>query len=101
MSFSIRLVTAGLFAAMFLSAQNNTSFNPRWWAKYQYLLQNGSVTGSAPTECAAAAGPHVDVSNECAPQSETFVTLKTLHPHSVAGGWNDIFTLPIPTASSP
>src|SRR5258708_16986144 len=95
MSFSIRLVTAGLFAAMFLSAQNNTSFNPRWWAKYQYLLQNGAVTGSAPTGFAAAAGPNVDVSNECGPQSETFITLNTRHPNSIARGSYEISRLPM------
>ncbi len=101
MSFSIRLGTAGLFAAMFLSAQNNTSFNPRWWAKYQYLLQNGAVTGSAPTGFAAAAGPNVDVSKECGPQSETFITLNTGNPNSVAGGSNEIFRLPMRGYSSP
>src|SRR5713226_4078222 len=101
MSFSIRLVTAGLFAAMFLSAQNNTSFNPRWWAKYQYLLQNGAGTGLGPTGFAAAAGPNVDVSKECGPQSETFITLNTLHPNSIAGGSNEIFRLPMRGYSSP
>src|SRR5258708_6583625 len=101
MSFSIRLVTAGLFAAMFLSAQNSTSFNPRWWAKYQYLLQNGAVTGSAPTGFAAAAGPNVDVSKECGPQSETFITLNTRNPNSIAGGSNEIFRLPMRGYSSP
>src|SRR6266849_4715814 len=101
MSFSIRLLTAGLFAAMFLSAQNNTSFNPRWWAKYQYLLQNGPSTGLGPTGSAVAAGPNVDVSKECGPQSETFITLNTLHANSVAGGSNEIFRLPMRGYSSP
>jgi hypothetical protein len=101
MSFSIRLAAAGLFAAMFLSAQNNTSFNPRWWAKYQYLLQNGPGTGLGPTARAATAGPNVDVSNECGPQSETFITLNTIHPTSVAGGSNEIFRLPMRGYSSP
>src|SRR5260370_1058992 len=91
MSFSIRLVTVGLFAAMFLSAQNNTSFNPRWWAKYQYMLNHGACTRPGPTGSAAATGPNVYVSNECGPQRETFVTLTTRNAHTVAGGAKYVF----------
>src|SRR5712692_1376107 len=102
MSFPIRLAIAGLFSAIFLSAQNNSnaSFTPRWWAKYQYLLQNSAGTGSGPTGFAAAVGANVDVSNECGPQSETFITLNTLNPNSVAGGSNEIFRLPMRGYSS-
>jgi hypothetical protein len=53
MSFSIRLLSAGLLAAMLLPAQNNnsSSFSPRWWAKYQYLLQNGARLGWGRAAC--------------------------------------------------
>jgi len=102
MSFPIRLATTGLFAATLLLAQNNnnTAFTPRWWAKYQYLLQNSAGTGSGPSAFVAAVGPNVSVSNECGPQSETFITLNTLHPNSVAGGSNEIFRLPMRGYSS-
>ena len=91
MSFP-RVVTAGLISAALLSAQSD---KPRWWAKYQYLLQNGANKGSGPSASARAAGPNVDVSNECGPQSETFITLNTLNANSLAGGSNEIFRLPM------
>lgn len=99
MSFPIRLAAAGLFSAVLLSAQNNNTFTPRWWAKYQYLLQNGASTASGPTR-SATAGPNVDISNECGPQSETFITLNTMNANSVAGGSNEIFRLPMRGYSS-
>src|SRR4029077_11123831 len=68
--------------------------------KYQYLLQNGAGRGSGPSAFAAAVGPNVDVSEECGPQSETFITLNTLAPNSVAGGSNEIFRLPMRGYSS-
>ncbi|HEV2687612.1 MAG TPA: sialidase family protein, partial [Bryobacteraceae bacterium] len=40
-------------------------------------------------------GKNVDVSNECGPQSETFITLNTRSPKSIAGGSNEIFRLPM------
>jgi hypothetical protein len=102
MSFPIRLAAAGLFSVILLSAQtnNSTSFSPRWWAKYQYLLQNGAGAGPGTTGSAPAVGPNVDISNECGPQSETFITLNTLNPNSVAGGSNEIFRLPMRGYSS-
>ncbi len=101
MSFPIRLVTAGLFTIALLPAQNNNkTFSPRWWAKYQYLLQNGAGTGSALTGFAPTVGSNVDVSNECGPQSETFITLNTRHANSLAGGANEIFRLPMRGYSS-
>jgi hypothetical protein len=102
MVFSIRLAFAGLLAAILLPAQNNnsSSFTPRWWAKYQYLLQNGAGKAAGSTLSAPAAGPNVDVSNECGPQSETFITLNTRNPKSLAGGSNEIFRLPMRGYSS-
>ena len=96
MSFFNRLVIMGLFATVLVSAQNsNNSFPPRWWAKYQTLLQNGAGGGAGLNIPAPVVGTNVDVSNECGPQSETFVTLNTQNANSVAGGSNEIFRLPM------
>jgi hypothetical protein len=101
MSFSYRLVMAGLFSVVLASAQsNNNSFQPRWWAKYQYLLQNGAISGSGLAGPTLAVGLNVDVSHECGPQSETFITLNTQNANSVAGGSNEIFRLPMRGYSS-
>jgi hypothetical protein len=99
MSFSNRLVVAGLFSVVLVSAQNN-SFTPRWWAKYQTLLNNGAGGAAGLTGSAAVVGPNVDVSNECGPQSETFITLNTRNASSIAGGSNEIFRLPMRGYSS-
>src|SRR5690242_15005936 len=96
MSISIRLVITGLFSLVFLSAQNSDdSSTPRWWAKYQALLQNGVAVGPAGTSSTVAVGANVDVSNECGPQSETFITLNTLNSSAVAAGSNEILRLPM------
>ena len=101
MSFSSRLVVAGLFSVVLVSAQNNgNSFTPRWWSKYQALLQNGAGGAAGIINSAPVVGSNVDVSNECGPQSETFITLNTQRPNSVAGGSNEIFRLPMRGYSS-
>ena len=100
MSFSERLVIAGLFSTLVVSAQNNNSFTPRWWAKYQTLLNNGASPAAGLTSSAPVVGTNVDVSNECGPQSETFITLNTRNASSVAGGSNEIFRLPMRGYSS-
>src|SRR5258708_29724342 len=67
--------------------------NPSWWNKYQYLLQHGP-SPFAPG-AALSVGANVDVSNECGPQSETFIALDSSHPSVLAGGSNEIFRLPM------
>ncbi len=67
--------------------------NPTWWNKYQYLAQNGPMKGGAAT--ASTSGANVDVSNECGPQSETFVTLNPNSAGTLTGGANEIFRLPM------
>jgi len=93
----VRLV-AVLFAclgfAALASAQSNNTHNPTWWAKFQNLLQNGSSPGVAATN-SLNVGSNVDVSNECGPQSETFITLNPAKPKVLAGGSNEIFRLPM------
>jgi hypothetical protein len=68
--------------------------NPTWWAKYQYLAQNGPMSGGAPI-ASTSVGTNVDVSNECGPQSETYVTLNPKGPSTLTGGSNEIFRLPM------
>src|SRR3982750_2455183 len=74
-------------------AQSNSPDKPTWWNKYQYLAANGpdTCTGQAGIQV----GPNVDVSNECGPQSETYVTINPARPKVLAGGSNEIFRLPM------
>src|SRR3982750_1101783 len=75
-------------------AQTNNSKDPTWGEKYQYLVKNGEMT-AAGTTTSAASGANVDVSNECGPQSETYITLNTSNPKNLAGGSNEIFRDPL------
>src|SRR4051794_19282023 len=65
---------AVVLVAAFPAAAQKDSKNPIWWEKYQYLLHNGPDAGGGPTT-SLSVGTNVDVSNECGPQSETFITL--------------------------
>src|SRR5260221_190045 len=76
-----------------VSAQNS-SHNPTWWDKLQFLRDNGSDPAVGSTNSLSSSG-NVDVSNECGPQSETFITLNPNHPKSLAAGSNEIFRLPM------
>jgi hypothetical protein len=72
----------------------NTSRDPTWWDKYQFILNNGS-DGSVGTTTSVPFGTNVDVSNECGPQSATFKTLDPNQPKVLAAGSNEIFRLPM------
>lgn len=74
-------------------AQNNSK-DPTWWDKYQYLANNGP-DASTGTSTSVTSGGNVDVSNECGPQSETYITLNTVNSKQLAGGSNEIFRLPM------
>src|SRR5262249_24991733 len=63
---------------------------PTWWAKYQYLSKN-AADPSTGASASVSVGPNVDVSNECGPQSETFITLNPSRPSTLAAGSNEIF----------
>ena len=71
-----------------------SSSQPTWWAKYQALLDKGSATRGIPT-LSMAVGPNVDVSNECGPQSETYIAVDTRRSTHLAAGSNEIFRLPM------
>src|SRR6266702_822448 len=83
-----------LFSTFPASAQNKATHNPTWWAKFQILAQNGSLPGGGPT-LSSAVGANVDVSNECGPQSETFIAINPNRPKQLAAGSNEIFRLPM------
>jgi len=87
------LIPVVLFAIAAMS-QSNTPNNPTWWNKYQYLSTH-SANGNAGPGNSASVGPNVDVSNECGPQSETYITVNTGKPKNLAGGSNEIFRLPM------
>ncbi len=77
-----------------LSAQTNKSDKPTWWDKYQLIARSGTDPAPGATT-SIAAGANVDVSNECGPQSETFITLNPAGPNTLAAGSNEIFRLPM------
>jgi hypothetical protein len=74
-------------------AQNN-DHKPTWWAKYQYLSQHPAAAPASQSS-SLSVGNNVDVSNECGPQSETFITLNPSQPKMLTAGSNEIFRLPM------
>lgn len=72
----------------------NNSKDPTWWSKYQFILNNGSDPAPGSTS-SVSVGTNVDVSNECGPQSETFITLNPNSASTMAAGSNEIFRLPM------
>ena len=76
-----------------VTAQKN-SHDPTWWSKYEFIRDNGGDAAPLITT-SLAAGSNVDVSNECGPQSETFIAINQNKPKILAGGSNEIFRLPM------
>src|SRR5947207_4314381 len=72
----------------------NSSHDPTWWSKYEFIRDNGGDAGSVSTSSATVSG-NVDGSNECGPQSETFITINQNKPRVLAAGSNEIFRLPM------
>src|SRR2546426_6939451 len=91
---SIVLVSILSGASALGVAQNNSAHNPTWWDKYQYIANNGPIGGGGATT-SVSFGSNVDVSNECGPQSETFITINPARPKTLAAGSNEIFRLPM------
>src|SRR5207253_1429598 len=81
------LLAFTLFSCYALLAQTNTSDKPSWWNKYQYLSSHAASPDSG-SSSSRGVGPNVDVSNECGPQSETYVTVNPRRPRNLAGGSN-------------
>ncbi len=91
--FAIAALILGVTLPISAQTKNNPK-DPTWWSKYQFILNNG--TDPAPgTTHSIAAGANVDVSDECGPQSETFITLDPTQPQTLAAGSNEIFRLPM------
>jgi hypothetical protein len=86
------LTLVSLLGAAGLFAQSNTPQNPTWWAKYQALRQNAADRNAGAGTSLAVSG-NVDVSNECGPQSETYIAINPAAPANLAGGSNEIFRL--------
>ena len=102
MRSAIRFLLASLLAVCgsvaFSQAQN--PHNPTWWAKYNYLVTHGVRQSAMVTTASFTVGANVDVSNECGPQSETYITLNSASPNTLAAGSNEIFRLPMRGYSS-
>src|SRR2546421_9170148 len=75
-------------------ARAGSSHDPTWWDKYTYLAKNGPTDGGGSTS-SLTFGSNVDISNECGPQSETFITINTAQTKNLAAGSNEIFRLPM------
>src|SRR5260370_11940493 len=88
------LIASCLFVSPETFAQNSSTHNPTWWAKYQYLSQNAASPGGLSTS-SLTVGSNVDVSNECGPQSETYIAINPNQPKQLAAGSNEIFRLPM------
>jgi hypothetical protein len=89
-----------LFITTAAFAQTNNQKDPTWWDKYQYILHNGPDASAGTTTSASSGDGNIDVSNECGPQSETYITLNTANPQNLAAGSNEIFRLPMRGYSS-
>ena len=87
-----------LFASAAI-AQTNNSKDPTWWDKYQYLANNGPAADPGSTASVSAVG-NVDVSNECGPQSETYITINPANTKNLVAGSNEIFRDPMRAYSS-
>src|SRR5256885_13203364 len=87
-SFSI------LFALPMCAVADSSAHNPTWWDKYQFMKNNGPEA-SAGSSQSISFGKNVDVSNECGPQSETFITINPAQSKMLAAGSNEIFRLPM------
>src|SRR6266446_5649082 len=92
LSIQLAIAAAGLPRAAF--AENLSTHNPTWWSKYEYLARNGSQPGAG-SIVSAGSGVNVDISNECGPQSETYITLNPSQQQALAAGSNEIFRLPM------
>ncbi len=83
------------FCALICAAQTNNPNDPTWWDKYTYIRKNGPTAFSPAVITTSGKSSNVDVSNECGPQSETYITINPNNSKILAGGSNEIFRLPM------
>jgi hypothetical protein len=88
------LTVSCAFISLQTFAQNSSTHNPTWWAKYQYLAHNAASPGGG-SNFSLTVGSNVDVSNECGPQSETYMTINPASSKMLAAGSNEIFRDPM------
>src|SRR5207302_534014 len=88
------LLSLSIVALPLCAVADSKTHNPTWWDKYQYIANSGPESGGGPSASLNFKG-NVDVSNECGPQSETFITLNPAQPRILAAGSNEIFRLPM------
>ncbi len=84
----------GLLAVLPTASSAGTGSDPTWWSKYEYLAKYGPDP-AAGSSTSTWSGANVDVSNECGPQSETYITLDPNRPKVLAAGSNEIYRLPM------
>jgi hypothetical protein len=77
------------------AAQTNNPNQPTWWNKYQQLSGRSAPTGNGLAGASLQADTNVDASNECGPQSETYIAINPAAPSTLAAGSNEIFRLPM------
>ena len=92
--FALLLLVASLTKPATKVTASNSAHDPTWWDKYQFILNSGADAAPVSTS-SLAFGSNVDVSNECGPQSETFITINPNKPSILAAGSNEIFRLPM------
>jgi len=88
-------IIAGAASSPLTRAQSTQSQNnPTWWDKFLFLSKNGSDPAPG-ASASASVGADVDVSAECGPQSETYITLNPSRARVLAAGSNEIFRDPM------
>src|SRR6267378_6432302 len=92
--FALLLLVASLSNPSTKVTASNSAHDPTWWDKYQFILNSGGDAAPISTS-SLALGSNVDVSNECGPQSETFITINPKQLRVLAAGSNEIFRLPM------
>src|SRR5204863_1781398 len=58
-------------------------------------LKNNAPLGDSTQTISISFGNNIDISNECGPQSETFITINPANTKQLAAGSNEIFRLPM------
>src|SRR5205809_5339627 len=99
MSFLFNAICLLAVAAPLLAPNSANSLNPSWWNKFLYF-SNHAPDPAPGGGTSITSGANVDVSNECGPQSETFIATNPIHPQNLAGGSNEIFRNPMSGYSS-
>ena len=92
--FGLVALSLGISSRSLKVTAANNQKDPTWWSKYEFIRANGSDPAAGPTSSVSVTG-NVDVSNECGPQSETFITINPNNPSTLAAGSNEIFRLPM------